>query len=228
MNKSTPINLLPSAQQSGGQAPGQGQGQFINEQHRNLIAQAHNAAQNFTVPINTQLGGEYARDEDTTIQETLRHLNNSEPSKPKIQQLPPIQAMSSPIIQAQPQTQTHMQHQGQGQAYAPPTSSNQMQSMYGSPNIQGMDMFGTNQAGPNMSHSTVQESSGMWWFLGDLEDLKLAGVVVFLTLALAMLPISKAVQMYLPSALGTLPNADLVTRAILTGIVFYVTRGFLL
>lgn len=253
MNKSTPINQLPSSSPQGlggsgqnmGQSQGQSQGsapqgQFINDQHRHLIAQAHTAAQNFTVPVNTQLGGEYARDEDTTIQETLRQLNNPDSHTQIIQQLPPIPPLSvaSTISQSYGQSPVRGPDPSTSQGQSIPIFSQpQSETTHFDPNMMQSGFNGMasqhlqqqHMRAPSAQFAASQDSStGMWWFLGDLEDLKLAGVVAFLSLALALLPLSKAVQAYLPSILSEMPHADMIARAILTGIVFYITRGFLL
>jgi Tfp pilus assembly protein FimV len=63
------------------QAPQQQQ-QYVNDQHRQIVAQAQSAAQNFTIPASTSSGrgvSDLNPDDDATIQETLNIVNGTTP-----------------------------------------------------------------------------------------------------------------------------------------------------
>lgn len=206
-NKSTPLNLLPNAQQQ------------LQPQ------QFGGAAQNFSSPINTQLlGGDYSRDEDATIQETLMQLNGSE----SINQLPPLQAIaggqgstgtpvaaganairSVPITGMSP-TQGQGQAQGQGQGNGTMTGT------------------GMGFQAPYYNNNASSSSSNWWSVFGELDDLKLVALVVLITIALTLVPMDCLVQQYLPSILARLPYAETASRALLAGVMFYVLRAVLI
>lgn len=221
-NKSTPLTQLPNSAQS--QQP-----QYVNDQHRQLIAQAHTAAQNFTMPVNTQLGGDYSRDEDATIQETLMHLNGSDSppsSNGVIQQLPPLQSL--PSLPAPSLSSLHH--------YQPPSQS-QSQSM---PMTMSMAMpipvpaplahLNTSSAHTNaqqLNNGGMANSDPWWSFLGESSELKLVGLVILITLLLTLIPIERLINEYLPSMISKLPYSNIVGRAISAGVMFYVSQALL-
>lgn len=71
MNKSTPINQLPS------NLPNQ-QNAFVNDQQRQMITQAQAAIGNSTMPQNTQLPNEILNEDDAVIQDMLNNLNTGQ------------------------------------------------------------------------------------------------------------------------------------------------------
>lgn len=97
MSKSTPITQIPYPPPTGGHAPsaqvalggggGIGMGvmgggggasppPFVNDQHRQLVTQAQNAAQNYPMPQPSTNPRDIASTEDdATIQETLQYIN---------------------------------------------------------------------------------------------------------------------------------------------------------
>ena len=75
-SKSTPLSQLPSPQQ----APNS---QFVNEQHRQIVAQAQVAAQNFTMPQTTS--GGVSSTEDADIQEALALVTGAVPASSEAQ-----------------------------------------------------------------------------------------------------------------------------------------------
>lgn len=93
-----------------------------------------------------------------------------------------------------------------------------MQNMYQQPT----------QATSNL-HPNAYDSPQWWWsFLGEMDELKLAGLVVFVTLVLAVVPVDRLIRDYLPNVFTKLPYTDILGRAILAGVMFYVLRALLL
>lgn len=212
MNKSTPLTQLPTSQSQ------QQQPQFVNDQHRQLITQAHTAAQNFTMPVNTQLGGDYSREEDATIQETLMHLNGSDSSAhptSAIQQLPPLsQPSSSHTPSAMP---------------TPMSAPLPMPMPMSSPMPMPMPTSG-NMSMPMTSYAYPHANQALepWWsFMGDSAELKLVAIVILITLALSLVPFERLVVDYLPSMISKLPYSEVVGRALAAGALFYVSQAVL-
>lgn len=207
--KSTPLTQLPNPpSQQQMQTPQPQQHQYVNDQHRQLITQAHTAAQNFTMPVNTQLGGEYTRDEDATIQETLSHLNGDSQT---IQQLPPLQQLpqSPPVTSA---TFTPPPPHPPMTAPAPMASSGSMSNL---------------PQPAQMQYSATSPSTEVWWsFIGNSE-LKLVAIVVIITILISILPVEHFLNEYLPSFILRLPYADVIGRSLVAGIMFYVLQALL-
>lgn len=195
MNKSTPLNQLPNSPQSSSSP------QFVNDQHRHIVNQAQNAVQNFTLPTNTQLGEEYSRDEDTTIQETLMQLNGSDIS----------QAPMLSTHQHRP-TQMHVQTLPQPLPSPSQTYSQQQQQHYPQPI-------------PPMQ--TVYNDR--WWSsLGEIDELKIVGLVILVSFVVTLLPIDHMLATYVPVMLSSMPYSDTMMRSIVCGIIFYVSKALLM
>ena len=92
MNKSTPLSQLPSTPS---------QGNFVNDQQRQMITQAQQAIQTSTFPQNTQISSDIVNDDDPTIQEVLNQFNLP-PSQPEI---PNINYLKQQLITEQMQQQ---------------------------------------------------------------------------------------------------------------------------
>lgn len=207
-NKSTPLNLLPNAQQQ------------LQPQ------QFAGAAQNFAPPINTQLlGGDYSRDEDATIQETLMQLNGSEP----INQLPPLQAIGSGVgggPNSGPNGGVNTAAPAPGPGPGPSTVNGPGPGS-GTGTGMGFQTPYYNNNNSNSNFNIAPNSSNWWSMFGEIDDLKLAALVVVITIALTLVPIDRLVSLYLPSVLARLPYAETASRAVLAGVMFYVLRALL-
>lgn len=81
MNKSTPINQLPSQLS----AP---QNSFVNDQQRHMITQAQHAISTSQMPQNTQLAPEIMNEDDVAIQDMLNNLNTGGIQQQDQQQIP--------------------------------------------------------------------------------------------------------------------------------------------
>lgn len=212
-NKSTPLAQLPSSQQQQQlQTP---PNNFVNDQHRQLVTQAHSAVQNFVMPVNTQLGGEYSKDEDAVIQDTLMHLNGVSDSAP-----PPIIKQLAPL-----QSQTELNYPSpvnaplnQGPASPSPAASS-------SPGVaqNSQDMLNT-----SFNHSQHAPVLSWWSCVGDNDDLKMALLVALITVALCVLPIDRLIQEYVPYAISQITYVDLFGKASIAAVTFYILRAFLI
>lgn len=206
MSKSTPLNQLPtSPQQLQNQVPNP---HFVNDHQHHIVTQAQNAVSTFAMPTNTQqqLGDEYMQDNDTTIQETLMLLKDSD-MHPTISN-----QMQSNTVQHQRQ-QNPMPHQNQ----APQSSG----STHSPPQV-----YAYPPSGHVYTHSPA---SDRWWsFMGEINDLKMVGLVMFVSIFVSLLPLEYIMITYVPVMLSSLPYSEIVTKAILAGLSFYITKALII
>lgn len=97
-SKSTPISQLPVYAQNS--MPPQQQG-FVNEPHRQLVTQAQQAQQSYSMPQSSSQ--EMVHDDDATVNDVLGCLQKSSPPQPQPQ---PQQPPPPPHMVMQQQTQS--------------------------------------------------------------------------------------------------------------------------
>lgn len=223
-SKSTPLNLLPNSQQLSNPQqpqPSHPSNQYLSDHNRQLAA-----VQNFTMPVNTQLGGEYSRDEDATIQETLMHLNGSDGGHvPAINQLAPLGSMQQPVpvpgqqqqapsaqpLSPSPQVHSHTQ-------YAQPQSDPHADVTRGAP---------IPSPGHYPYHPAPAQQTAWLSMLGDSDDCKLALLVTLITIGLTIVPFDRLVREYLPSGIADFPYIEIACKACAAGVLFYVLRAII-
>lgn len=192
MSKSTPLNQIPSNFQ------GQPSGQFVNDQQRQMITQAQQAAQNFTMPQNSQLQPDIVPDNDNSIQDMLNELNGNAP------------------IQDSPQMMMyHQQHLPQPNMMENPLLNDQ-------PNIQMMYPQNTNNNPTSIPEGKPDFASLLVWN----NDLKLVIVSIGLFIVVSVLPIEKYVFQYI--ALDHIPYSNVLIKAVIFGVVLFVLTKIVL
>jgi hypothetical protein len=190
MSKSTPIAQLPM-----GPPPTQpmtapsreGTNNFINDQQRNLVQQAQQAQQNFSMPQNSQLSADVGNDDDATFQEVLNHLNSDTIQQPRV--------VSAPLSQQAPQHMMHnqnfLQNAPQGGVYYPEYP-------------QGFD---PTQMMPQGSYGDK--------FTGVFSDAKSAFFIAAIVFVVLLIPIGSFIGKYIP--LDKIPHSYSIVQAILIG-----------
>jgi hypothetical protein len=207
MNRSTPISQLPSSQNT--QEP------FINDQQRQIVSQAQQAAQDFPLPQNTQLNHEISNDNDATVQEVLNQLNaatNSSQPSSSIAQL----HQTPPNIM----TQTIQPNMMQSTAQQMPMSMHQMPSSapqtYLSPSsARSMDAQWFNNPLQEPLHMSLTQH------LKD-SDLTLLIIVLLGYVLVSILPVENFVFNYV--ALYRIPYASLAIKAIMCALLVFVLK----
>lgn len=109
MSKSTPINQIPQ--------------QFVNEPQRQMITQAQQAAQHFTMPQSSQLAPDVIPENDNSIQDMLNELNGMGSIPADV----PTQ-MPSPMLQMPPTRP--MVLTDHDMMIPPPTTTTTMQTLF--------------------------------------------------------------------------------------------------
>jgi hypothetical protein len=135
--QSTPIAQLPMQQQqqqqqqllqqqlqlqqhqaaTGGGGVGGGGGAFVNEPHRQIVAQAQHAAQNYAMPQPTSHDPQLMMDDDATVREATHHFMQSAMEGPPPPPPPPgpIMGLQEPLLPSYfPITSTAGQSMGGG------------------------------------------------------------------------------------------------------------------
>lgn len=192
MSKSTPLNQIPANFQ------GQASGQFVNDQQRQMITQAQQAAQNFTMPQNSQLQPDIIPDNDNTIQDMLNELNGNAP----IQDAPPMM----------------MYHQPQ----VPQPNMMENSLLNDQPNIPMMFPQNNNPSLQMQPQGKPDFASLLVWN----NDLKLVIVSIGLFIAVSVLPIEKYVFQYI--ALDHIPYSHVLIKAIIFGVALFVLTKIVL
>jgi hypothetical protein len=195
MNKSTPINQLPA---NNGQ-----QGNFINDQQRQMITQAQQAIQTSTFPQNTQISADLANDDDPTIQEVLNQFNPQ-------QQNPDINFLHQQQVMAQAQAQQQQIQQQQLFAQLQAAQAQQQQQFSPQeivpPNLNNVIMDGY------LNHITG--------------DIKLAAVIFTIYIIVNFIPIESIISRYFP--IDKIPYHQIILRASLAASLFMLVKKLIL
>ena len=211
-SKSTPLSQLPSPQQ---QAPNS---QFVNEQHRQIVAQAQVAAQNFTMPQTTS--GGVSSTEDADIQEALALVTGAVPASSEAQG-PQQQQQQQQMMQQQQELaelnalrqQQHAAMQAQMQLQA------QMQQLQQHQQQQQIQQ----QPPQQQSHAHVPRAgaSASPFSLPDTDEIRLVLLGISTFILVTLLPMADLLARFIP-ALEGIPYSDVLVRALLLGIALFV------
>ena len=238
MNKSTPLNQLPHPSSAVGTATmpmppvvssSGGHNQvFVNDQQRQMVAQAQHAAQNFQMPQNTQMSADVLNttDDDATVQEVLNQLNQSAATNNGMpmmnlnaQQPPTYVPTVEPMMGEQPQQPFHPS------LYE--TSPANMAFKAGMAMLPGTAYANGNNGvgmGMAMGNGTVSPF-GSYAALVQDADLKTFALVIIAYVIVTLLPVEQYVYQYI--SLYKIPYSDLLVKAVLCGAIVYVLSKFL-
>ena len=220
MSKSTPIAQLPFqgiSDRGGPQqqaSPGGGGGVFVNDQHRQIIAQAQHAAQNYTMPQSSS--HDISHEDEATIQETLQYINSS--SAPL--QMPPAHMQQAQMQQTQQSQQSQMQQAQMQQAAYLQYDPQPPPAVHGGmdPSLFGYGMSAPPMVLPQQASSLVRQN--VWMPARDDAWIVLMGVIAYVLLS--VLPIEKIAGHYI--AFDKIPYSDVLFKAAIMGVVLYIGR----
>jgi hypothetical protein len=196
MNKSTPINQLPSQLAAG-------QNTFINDQQRQMITNAQHAITTSQMPQNTQLAPEIMTDDDAAIQDMLNNLNNQPELPPQLNQQVPVHTQEELIqrLAAANNLNVNKLMNGYGpQAYMP---SQQQQQQY--------------------MASTQPQPFSTKMFMNILKsEVKLIGLVFVAVILVHFVPFHTYVGRYL--AIYKIPYNEIILRAIVASLIVVIGK----
>lgn len=201
MSKSTPLNQLPSQPMI--PTAQTNQQQFLNEQQKQMVTQAQQAAQAFTLPQNTQMSTDIITDDDATIQEVLNELNAS--SQP-----PQMIPSGMPVIE---------------QITIPQMTMNSTHDITQMQQINGMHQ-NADSAQPQMQEDRAdnieKSEQGVFQKLFNhfLKDVKLILILVLSYVFVTFVPVQNFISMYFMS-IERIPYSSVVIRAILSSVIAY-------
>lgn len=197
MNKSTPISQLPSQGSNGN---------FINEQQKQMFSQAQNAVQNMTLPQATQPSADVVNEDDTIIQEVLNSFaSNNAPqnSQQNIEQM---------AQQNQPMYQPQMMSPPQG--YSPP-QMNGMDPML-------LNMLANQVNSPSQVQSPQYTGSIESFINVFADDIKLAALVLIVFVVVNFIPLDRIIGKYI--AIEKIPYHDILLKALLGALLVVFAR----
>lgn len=219
MNKSTPLNQLP-------QGP-LGQNAFVNDQQRQIVANAQTAINNMQMPQNTQQSFDVGNDEEAEIQDALNDVN-AQLSRQMPQQMAPQMQMPPPPMQPQMQMPPQMQ---------------QMPPQFNMPNIpienQNDMMFSQHPmvmppplslapspAAPHNSFDFGEPQGLKQIVMRFADDLKLGAIIFGVIFALHFVPIEAVIGKYF--AIEKIPHHQVLIRAVLAASIAIVLKNLVI
>ena len=226
MSKSTPLSQLPSfaPQQQMMQPPQQQQlqqqGPFVNDQHRQIVAQAQHAVQNYTMPQSSSSAHDISHEDEATIQETLQYISGPYNGAAQQQQQPQQQQQQ----QQQPPQQPAMQYDPS----PPPPLPPHYMMHDGGGGGGGMYMPPAALAPPPQPLSALLAPSGSvagcgWMPAADDVRVVVLGIMAYVLLA--VLPVESIVSKYI--RLDGFPYADIILKALMMGAILYAGKRLL-
>ena len=209
MSKSTPISQLPFQQQHPQQQVPQQQQppSFVNDQHRQIVAQAQHAAQQYTLPQPSS-GAAPPPDDDITIQEAYQYIQGHASHAPP--HASPPHAQQHPLQQQQPQQ--HVQH--------PPSASPEF-------GMGGPDSWSSSsqmiQTG-DQSSSSNSGGGGVLSWIPNAEDVRhvVIGVVAFLIVSIC--PVKSIMGKFIDTASLPVPHADTLVKCLIMTVALFIGR----
>lgn len=202
MNKSTPLAQLPNNNQN--------QPTFVNDQQRQFITQAQNAiANNNHIPQNTQMSSDIINDDDVVVQDILNEINASSSSNNNDTQFD--QNMQQQNMQQQNIQQQNIQQQNQNQYMQQQNQNQYMQQQ----NMQQVGGYYDNIADSNSLDLKT-------YIIHFADDLKLAGLIFFVTILVHFIPFDKLVSKYI--IIDKIPYHDILFRAIMAAIFVIIIK----
>jgi hypothetical protein len=223
--KSTPLSQLPSHGSGGSQQ--QQQGQFVNDQHRQIVAQAQVAAQNFSMPQTTS--GLHGSTEDADIQEALALVTGVSPvsDSPQQQQQQQHQQQHQPNQQQQADMAHYQMQQRQLQEAAELNVLKQQHAQLQA-QLQAQQQQQQQQQ-QQLQHKDASSSAPASAYglptgpfaLPEAEEIRLALIGISVYILVTLLPVSDLLARFLP-ALDGVPYAAVLARALVLGIALFV------
>ncbi|OYV74995.1 MAG: hypothetical protein B7Z66_14545 [Chromatiales bacterium 21-64-14] len=222
--KSTPVSQLPQQQQQP-----QHIGQFVNDQHRQIVAQAQNAAQNFAMPQTTSGGAGVlsGSTEEADIQEALALVTGAVPVTAADVgqgqgQVQTVQHQEDPEIAALRQQQAQLQAQMQAQRLQmqQQQQQQQQQQVNTSAGATSNASNASNASSPKDEPSAFS-SFASYFRLPDSDEIRIALIGISAYILVTLLPVSDLLSRFVP-ALDGVPHADVLVRALLIGITLFV------
>lgn len=201
MNKSTPINQLPSVQQSQ---------QFITDQQQQIVNQAQNAISNMNMPQNTQILNELVEDPDESIQEVLNSLNLNNSTPPLMEQ----QLLNKNNINQQNSIQYNHNIPTQNQQF---NLDNYMTNNTTTP----MHNWNSTYQMPSNNFSSFDTFIKVF---GD--DIKLALLIFVSVIIVNFIPIIKFLNNYI--SLDKIPNNEILIKASFAAIFVIFFKKFVI
>lgn len=206
MNKSTPINQLPSSIHN--------QAAFINESQRQIVTNAQNAVGNMNMPQNTQ--NNIDADDDAEIQDALNDVNAqlglqasvSSPPPPPSLPKPPVYSPNIPSIPVENPSDVMFL---QGAQYTMPP----MQHASYSP-----------QAPSPVPPMTLPTVSYMDYVVRFSNELKLALLVLLAVFAVHFIPFDSMIGKYF--AIDKIPYHDILVKAFFTAVIVVTIKALVL
>jgi hypothetical protein len=214
MNKSTPLNQLPSAASSTS---------FINEQQKQIITNAQAAIQNMNLPQNTQASSDIMNDEDPTIQELLNQINTPQGNH----NIHNLQNPNNSIP-------NHNMQNSHGQGTIPPNILSQMamqQNIQGFQNDYPGDNYNQQYNVPylptlqntNILHQQPTQQGGVELFMNFFgDDIKIALIVLVVVIIVNFVPISGILGRYI--AIDKIPYHDILLKGILAALLVIIIK----
>jgi hypothetical protein len=207
MNKSTPINQLPSQNSS--------PNIFVNDQQRQIITQAQQAINNSTMPQNTQLSNEIINDDDLAIQDMLNNLNSQPQDIQQIQQIQQLQQLQQQQLQQQQHMQQQQHYQQQDDYLSRVAAmSHMMQPQLSQP-----------QQLPQLSQTQqFFKSGGLTDQFAQLmsTELKIAGIVFIAVILVQLVPFTQYISKYI--AVEKIPYHDILLKAMIATFIVIIIK----
>jgi hypothetical protein len=221
MNKSTPLNQLPSINAQHG---------FVNDQQRQMVMQAQHAVNALPMPQNTQHSVDATTEDDATIQEVLNQIHasgNGGNSDENI--MNSMMGMDSPVPQSkQPMMPPQiMAPQITQQMIPPPMVQSPPQPQF-DPYSQ-MQFAGQFPPQPQNIIDPLQnqvDGSVLGFIGGIAEDVKFGAFIFVLFIVVHFIPIDKFLMKYF--ALDKIPYYDIILKALLAFIAVILFRKMLM
>ena len=215
MNKSTPINQLPTQLNA--------QPTFVNDQQRQMITQSQQAAGNIPMPQNTQNQPEMLNEDDGVIQDMLNNLNNGGGSAQEVAQNQYIQQQQMLQQQQQQQQQQLMQQEELMRIAAMNNMNiNQLMGGYGPPGYSQPSQAMPSYAEQPMQAPVVSGGLAAQFTALFTNELKLAGLVFMVVLAVQFIPFHRYISRYI--AIDKIPYHDIVLRAMIASFVVIICK----
>lgn len=227
MNKSTPLNQLPSAT---------AQPSFINEQQKQMITNAQAAIQTMNLPQNTQTSADIINDDDPTIQELLNQINvpqNGGNQNIQTLQQPAYQPNIQMGQMGQMSQMGQLNQMGQVNQLSHQISQPGTQNTPSQQSIQGfqndytgdylqqyISMSNTNQQTPTITPPLSNNFELFLNFFG--EDIKIALIVLMVVIIINFIPISGILGKYI--AIDKIPYHDILLKGILAALLVTIIK----
>lgn len=227
MNKSTPLNQLPSVG---------GQNVFVNEQQRQMVMQAQSAVNAIPIPQNTQITVDSGNEDDATIQEVLNQIHGGGGGQGSQGGMDETMNMMNQMMNMDAPTPQTKQPMMTPQIMAPQIT----QQMFPPPMVQAppqpqMDPYTQThymgqfppQPQPIVDPLQNQGDGSVLGFITTIaEDVKFASFIFILFIIVHFIPLDKFLMKYF--ALDKIPYYDVILKAVMAFVAVIIFKKFLL